>query len=213
MKTTGSFFFNQTMARYEGTQTPRIPGWMSFTFSGASGLTAHHALSDLVNLLGRAFALWGSTGASSAAEGFRVQIDGDDPSDVVLGGNASQQVQWYQSPELGNGEHKVNVTDLLDGQALDFVVITPDDTTPLDGRTLVVDDAHPSIAYFGQGWRQVLDSDDPDAKAGVSSFRNGTYQTETAGDGFEFSFIGAPCSGCSHGGSHSAQERLVLSTG
>jgi hypothetical protein len=79
------------------------------------------------------------------------------------------------------------------GEAVDYLVITPGDGTPLDGETLIVDDMYNGIHYSGSGWISVA-SDfsflEYTIPVYAQAFQNGTHQTSSIGDSFTFSYTG-----------------------
>jgi hypothetical protein len=96
----------------------------------------------------------------------------------------------YRSPNLPDGQHTitygVGALDLL--PTFDYLTITAGPSTPLQNRTLIVDDADPSLIYAGK-W-----ADHPphplllDFSTGL--FRNTSHWSFTIGDTIQFQFTG-----------------------
>jgi hypothetical protein len=88
----------------------------------------------------------------------------------------------------------VTITKIC-GAAVDYLVITPGDDTPLIGETLMVDDTYNGIHYFGSGWSSVnsdfsfLRSENP-PPINAQALQNRTHQTGNIGDSFIFSYTG-----------------------
>jgi hypothetical protein len=124
-----------------------------------------------------------------------VTIDDDKPYSSSTGDTHPQNyMQWYQSPTLPSEHHSVTISQ-TQGEAVDYVVITPGDDTPLSGETLMVDDTYSGIHYSGSGWSSV--SSDFSFVQGATpppihaqALQNGTHQTSNIGDSFTFSYTG-----------------------
>jgi hypothetical protein len=81
------------------------------------------------------------------------------------------------------------------GEAVDYLVITPGDDTPLNGETLLVDDTYSGIHYSGSGWSSVdsnfsLVQRQNSPSIHAQALQNGTHQTSNIGDSFTFYYTG-----------------------
>ena len=82
--------------------------------------------------------------------------------------------------------------DNMRGQMIDYVIVTPGQSTSLTGETLIVDDNYHGIQYSGSGWKPVTNQLFAEtSKIGVHSFQNTTMQTSNPGDSLTFSFSGS----------------------
>lgn len=139
---------------------------------------------------GVGFSVWGNTPGSADSQEFQVSIDDSGPYTSSTSDPTPQTwMQWYQSPTLNSGRHGVNISSLY-GEAVDLIAITPGPDTPLSGRTLIVDDGHPSIKYEGKGWKEEGGRYRQGGGVGFVPFQNSTHNTETVGDSFTFTFSG-----------------------
>ncbi|KAF8891349.1 hypothetical protein BD779DRAFT_198651 [Infundibulicybe gibba] len=154
--------------------SPRIPhGSLDFSFHGT------------------AVAFYGNTpriGLRNAT----VSIDGGSSYNSSFPNPTSRSyLQWYQSPQLPEGDHTINLTNLAD-VSVDFIVVTAGPNTPLSGQTIIVDDSDPSIQYIGS-WDRDRELFSPDSSTGNPSgfpFHNSTHRSLTEGDALTFEFTG-----------------------
>ncbi|KIK60516.1 hypothetical protein GYMLUDRAFT_261491 [Collybiopsis luxurians FD-317 M1] len=77
--------------------------------------------------------------------------------------------------------------------ALDYALITPGKTTPLEGSTVVVDDTDREMIYEGNGWNTTTNEVTTcfDGCTHGLPLGNGTHKTRTVGDRLKFMFAGA----------------------
>jgi hypothetical protein len=92
---------------------------------------------------------------------------------------------------MSSGHHSVTITQ-MQGESVDYLIITPGNDTPLDGETLVVDDTYSGIHYSGSGWISVTSDFGflQYTTVHAQAFQNGTHQTSSVGDSFTFSYTG-----------------------
>ncbi|KAJ7579717.1 hypothetical protein C8J56DRAFT_795901, partial [Mycena floridula] len=96
--------------------------------------------------------------------------------------------EWYQSPLLAEGLHILNITNAITGNLttfVDFMTVTPGNSTKLDGRTLMVDDTYSGIEY-DSNWSMVNDS----AATSDYAFQGTTHLAYKPGSTFSFSYAG-----------------------
>jgi hypothetical protein len=125
---------------------------------------------------------------------FQVKIDDDQPYPCTYPNPTSNlYCQWYISPTLSDGPHTIVLLDLVQ-VALDYATVTPGPTTPLDGKTVIVDDTDPRLVYEGN-WKLSNQSFSGQGSAGSwpdsYPYQNGTHWTNTSGDSVTFRFTGA----------------------
>ncbi|KAF8158157.1 hypothetical protein B0H34DRAFT_789156 [Crassisporium funariophilum] len=161
---TGSYYNNTwTTVKSESCNQ----GWFEYTFYG----TGVHVSASLAN----------------AGESYQVKID--DGSFVPQSGDGS-----YDSPTLPDGEHTITYAT---GSAkafpsFDYLTVTAGASTPLNGRTIAVDDADKAIVYSG-GWTTTPPV--PIAfDYSTSLYRDTTHWASTVGDSMRFQFIGTSIS-------------------
>jgi hypothetical protein len=103
----------------------------------------------------------------------------------------------YDSPTLYDGKHTVTYAldaagSPLDPPSFDYLTVTAGPSTPLEERTLAVDDADDSIVYSGS-W-----SNSPviplSFDYATSLYRNTTHWSSTVGDTMRFKFLGSSIS-------------------
>ena len=104
------------------------------------------------------------------------------PSYNILYNDPSPQpyMQWYQSLILPEGMHNITQTHMA-GTALDYMVITAGQNTPLTGKTVIVNNED-SIIMFTGSW--VCNTD----RSHTYPFHNSTHQSTTPEDSFIFQF-------------------------
>lgn len=124
--------------------------------------------------------------SASADAGQSYQVKIDDGSLVSHTGLGS-----FVSPVLHDGEHTITYSTNFSSHtppSFDYLTVTPGPSTPLSGKTLVVDDADPSFIYSGK-WTTASNPSSFDYS--TSLYRNSTHWTSTVGDTLQFNFIGA----------------------
>lgn len=143
-------------------------GWFNYTFYG----TGIHVA------------------ASVAAPGASYSVKIDDGEFAPQSGNGT-----YDSPTLSDGKHMITYAVESNGESLpafDYLAITPGSSTPLEGRTLAVDDTDNSIVYSGS-WKNspVVPLSFTNSN---SLYRNTTHWSSTIGDALRFQFEGSSIS-------------------
>ncbi|GLB34336.1 hypothetical protein LshimejAT787_0112200 [Lyophyllum shimeji] len=190
---------DNTSERVEG------PTWTSFhheTFLGGSMFlqkTSNGFPSSVgpfsVTFNGTSIALYGDTNSQVNQTG-TVSIDGGPPFPTATFQGLrpfSIVTQFFQSPTLPDTTHTITVADLV--VALDYMVVTAGNDTPLAQETLIVDDSDPAIVYDGP-WVQnssmlVFPPALPNgAQHEFLPFGNATHGTNTAGASATFTFTG-----------------------
>ncbi|KAF8891350.1 hypothetical protein BD779DRAFT_198630 [Infundibulicybe gibba] len=157
-------------------------------FNGSSGIL-YGSLDFAFH--GTAVALYGNTpriGLRNAT----VSIDGGSSYNSSFPNPTSQTyLQWYQSPQLSEGNHTISLTNLAD-VSVDFIVVTAGPDTPLSGQTIIVDDDDPSIHYIGSwGYDKTLFNSDPSTiNPEGFPFHNGTHRSLMEGNALAFEFSG-----------------------
>jgi len=142
-------------------------GWFQYTFYG-TGVHVETAVA--------------ATGAS-----YSVKID--DGEFVSQTGNGS-----YDSPTLSDGKHTITYATGTGSipPAFDYLSVTAGDSTPLEGRTLAVDDAESSVVYSGS-WSNTPTVAIP-FDYSSSLYRDTAHWTSTVGDSLKFEFEGSSIS-------------------
>ncbi|KAJ7581531.1 hypothetical protein C8J56DRAFT_895931 [Mycena floridula] len=98
--------------------------------------------------------------------------------------------QFYESPDLLDGPHSINLSSIVTG--LDYAVITAGPSTPLLASTILVDDDNAEIIFTGQGWQRNTDilKVMPNVWLDSLPVGNATHSSRTVGDSFTFQFAG-----------------------
>ncbi|KAF8060228.1 hypothetical protein FPV67DRAFT_1424086, partial [Lyophyllum atratum] len=104
--------------------------------------------------------------------------------------------RWFQSPILPDTTHTITVSNI--SVALDYVLVTAGNDTPLSGETLLADDGDPAIVYDGTWTRNstkniVPKTGDQDAFIFVP-LGNATHHTNVTGSSATFNFTGTSIS-------------------
>jgi hypothetical protein len=101
-----------------------------------------------------------------------------------------QQDGSFVSAVLSDGEHtlKYAVGQVKNTPVFDYLTVTAGVSTPLNGRTLIVDDAETSVAYRGS-WST---SPPKELKYGYSTplYRDTAHWSSTVGDSVRYEFTG-----------------------
>ncbi|KIK60535.1 hypothetical protein GYMLUDRAFT_114404, partial [Collybiopsis luxurians FD-317 M1] len=127
---------------------------------------------------------------------FLAGIDANDPYNCTFPDAGPKQLytQWYQTPVLADGLHIVNLSSIVVN--LDYTLITPGMTTPLEKSTIVVDDTDQELIYEGPGWNTTTNEVMRCFVGCVDGLPlgNGTHRTRTVGDRLRFIFAGTSIS-------------------
>ncbi|KAF8908386.1 hypothetical protein CPB85DRAFT_790870 [Mucidula mucida] len=119
---------------------------------------------------------------------FSVTID-DTTSDAQFDVSLPVQYgQWYQSPELDDGEHTITVSD-LEQVGVDYALVTT--TSPQDRSDVVVDDSDSSITYSGTWSESAVLHSNTSQVLPSSSFGSGVQDGRSGNSLFSFPFNGA----------------------
>ncbi|KAF8903157.1 hypothetical protein CPB84DRAFT_1845979 [Gymnopilus junonius] len=161
-------YYNRTWTTLKGDDCSN--GWFNYTFYG----TGIHVAASVA-----------SSGAS-----YSVKID--DGEFVPQSGKGE-----YTSPPLSDGKH--TITYAIESPqnanflpAFDYLAITPGSSTPLEGRTLAVDDGDDSVTY-SSGWTG-RPAALPSFASSPSLYENTTHWSSTIGDSLQFKFEGSSVS-------------------
>jgi hypothetical protein len=134
-------------------------------------------------------ALFGITPLANSSQTMAVSIDGSEPTNTSYNDpNPPSYRQWYQSPVLPEGSHKINLTNLT-GTSLDFAVVTVGNNTPLAGQVVIVDNEDPSITFEGN-WQLSDQSFNSTQFPNGLPFHNSTRDSSTIGDNLILRFTG-----------------------
>lgn len=156
-------YYNNTWTTVESDKCKG--GWFDYTFYGTG---VHIA-------------------ASVALPGASYSVKIDDGEFTSQSGDGA-----YDSPTLSDGKH--TITYSLDAAGnlpptFDYLTVTPGASTPLEGRTLAIDDEDNSIVYSGS-W-----SSNPPVPLSfdyaTSLYRNTAHWSSSVGDSFQFKFQGS----------------------
>ncbi|KAG6819362.1 hypothetical protein H0H93_012545 [Arthromyces matolae] len=143
----GGTWSNATTGRFFGGSAI----WPAFAYSDNGDTGDYGTLSFSFN--GTSISLFGDTPIAKASQTFMVSIDGHSRYNTSYNDpTPPTSLQWYQSPVLADGTHKINITHIA-GASLDYVVVAAGNNTPLLGQTLIVDDSDSSIIYQGSWTR------------------------------------------------------------
>ncbi len=129
---------------------------------------------------------WIAFAGSAPDAPFKVSIDGDLPEDAP-NPDENQYERWYQSPSLADGPHTVNLSGLVSGTNLTYVLIEAGPSTPLANSSIVVDDPSREI-HYSPGWEQRNNQSLDDVL--YPPFGGGTTEGATKNDSFSFEFAG-----------------------
>lgn len=162
---------------------------MKFDFEGKQHTLFTNTFSNDPFYSGIAFAMYGNTAGIS--QDFQVEIDGNPPYTSSTTDSSPQNwMQWYQSPQLSEGTHSVNISGNR-AIAFDVMIITPGPKTSLTGQTLLVDDSYEHISYEGAGWKQFSGTKYMSTTTVKAlPIGNGTHQTSNIGDSLQFTYSG-----------------------
>lgn len=93
--------------------------------------------------------------------------------------------RWYQSPELKDGLHVVNLSGLARGTELNYVLIEAGLSTSLANSSIAVDDSSTKDIWYSPGW-----NDESPDNLSYSPFNGSTTASMTEADMFSFKFAG-----------------------
>ncbi|KAF8869285.1 hypothetical protein BD779DRAFT_1654995 [Infundibulicybe gibba] len=161
-------------------------------FASDDGTNTTDALHFLdVTFEGTSIAFIGNTPSAQQSQNVTVTIDSGASYNSSYGDpSPPNYLQWYQSPLLADGKHKITLERVV-GTSLDFVVITAGPKTVFDATSkIVVDDNNPEIKYSGS-WARSEDPFISSENPGGFPFHNGTHQSSTPGDTATFKFAGS----------------------
>ncbi|PPQ80154.1 hypothetical protein CVT24_006562 [Panaeolus cyanescens] len=138
---------------------------------------------------GRSIAFIGNTPPNGLSQEATISIDGGSVSTVDYGDPTPQTyMQWYQSPNLADGRHRISVGHLA-GTSLDMALITIGPNTPLSGKTLLIDDDDSQISYSGS-WVKNTNKFDAGTLPDGYPIRGSTHRSSNVGDSLTFRFTG-----------------------
>ncbi|KAJ3509996.1 hypothetical protein NLJ89_g4918 [Agrocybe chaxingu] len=158
-------YYNNTWSTVRA-ESSCIDGWFQYTFHGA-----------------------GIQVAASIPKPSTYSVKIDNEEFVSQSGDGS-----YDSPALSDGEHTLTYS-VGSGTALpafDYLTVTAGTNTPLDGKTLVIDDTDGSISYAGS-W--TTDAPVPlNFDYSTSLYKSTAHWSSRVGDSFHFQFRGSSIS-------------------
>lgn len=98
----------------------------------------------------------------------------------------------YDSGVLPDGEHTVTYAIGLDDlfPAFDYLTVTASTLTPMNGRTVIVDDASSQIQYHGSGWT-MGNLSEASFDYSTGPYQDSLHWSNTVGNSFSYSFVGA----------------------
>src|SRR5688572_2536415 len=111
---------------------------------------------------------------------FKIEIDGH---------SFESQTRPYVSPQLADAEHTIKFYAPSSrsplSSSLDYLAVIAGPTTPLNGRTIIIDDNNDAITYMGD-WT----TEPPASLSSISPtlYQSTTHWTSTAGDTIDLSF-------------------------
>ncbi|KAG5648429.1 hypothetical protein DXG03_005003 [Asterophora parasitica] len=96
----------------------------------------------------------------------------------------------YESPLLVDGHHTVTyAAGELELPTLDYLIVKAGPSTPLQDRTIIVDDGSPSLTYAGDWTTDIVH---PLANNfSTTAFKSTIHWTKTVGDTLQFNFTGS----------------------
>ncbi|KAK7016373.1 hypothetical protein VNI00_018933 [Paramarasmius palmivorus] len=117
-----------------------------------------------------------------------------DDTEHIITSYHGHYTQWYRTPSLSDGNHTLIFTGFgVTHRYVDYFLVTAGDTTPLPGKTIVVDDAITDEIWYTGQWKETLNktyiTKSPQG-ARAQALMNTTHITSTVGDSFEFQFAG-----------------------
>jgi hypothetical protein len=163
-------------------------GQLSMTFNGQSfSLSLSQLNRSLVS--GTSVAFFGITPPPNSSQILAVSIDGSPPTNTSYNDpNPPSYRQWYQSPTLSEGPHKISLS-LLAGTSLDFAIVTAGNDTSLAEQVAIVDNEDSAITYQGNWSRNKASFNSSQIPDGLP-FQNTTQDSSTIGDNLTFLFNG-----------------------
>ncbi|KIK54116.1 hypothetical protein GYMLUDRAFT_103549, partial [Collybiopsis luxurians FD-317 M1] len=176
--------------------------WMALSFPVGWMYNSTMVTGTLGNLIvsfqaGTSISFIGNTPSSTNSPiWFLTSIDSNEPYNCTFpdAGPTQLYTQWYQTPTLTDGLHIVSLSSIV--VDLDYTLITPGMTTPLEGSTIVIDDTDQELIYEGDGWNTTTNEVMVCFDGCVDGFPlgNGTHKTRTVGNGLKFMFAGTSLS-------------------
>ncbi|KAF8878214.1 hypothetical protein BD779DRAFT_1218951 [Infundibulicybe gibba] len=140
---------------------------------------------------GTSIAFVGNTPPSKDTQTVTVTIDDNLPYNASYDDpNPQTYRQWYQSPDLDDGIHTIQLNNIV-GAAVDFITVSVGPGTPLVGQKIIVDDDDPSIVYSGNWTRNGSPFFCAESPPKGLPFHNGTHQSTTPGDTAAVRFTGS----------------------
>ncbi|KAG7445111.1 uncharacterized protein BT62DRAFT_995076 [Guyanagaster necrorhizus] len=161
-------------------------GVSSYGDSHCLGVGSDGSLS--VTFSGTSIAFAGSTPGVLDAMPFQVNIDNGYVEDTSYL-DENHYERWYQSPTLGDGIHTINLTGLVNGTDLDYVLVEAGPSTSLANSSIIIDDSSAEIRYSA-GWDRNTDSLGYVDGVFFSPFGGGTTESTTQNNSFSFQFAG-----------------------
>ncbi|KAK7029554.1 hypothetical protein VNI00_014431 [Paramarasmius palmivorus] len=123
---------------------------------------------------------------------FSVAIDSQQSSSLTFS-EMAMNTEWYTSQILPDELHQITVSD-LDQVVVDYAIVTPGDSTPLQGSTIAVDDSSPEIVYHGNWRKETGQTFNTTLELFVRPLRNTIHTSTAPGDSFVFQFAGTSVS-------------------
>lgn len=155
-------------------------GWFQYTFYG------QHLFFPKLSFFSQGIAGTGVyVQAAVAASGASYSVKIDDGEFVKQSGSGA-----YTSPTLSDGKHTITYAASSGSlpPAFDYLTVTPSAVTPIQGRTLAVDDSDSSVHYSG-AWSTKLASP-ISFDYSTSLYGETTHWSSKIGDTLEFAFEG-----------------------
>ncbi|KAK0188543.1 hypothetical protein F5146DRAFT_1122714 [Armillaria mellea] len=121
---------------------------------------------------------------------FQVSIDGKMPEDPP-NPDENYYGRWYQSPELADGHHTVELSGLASGTQLDYVLVEAGPSTPLADSSIIVDDSNSTEIWYSPGspgWETISNHSVDDVL--YSPFGGSMTASTAEGNMFAFKFAG-----------------------
>ncbi|KAK0489290.1 hypothetical protein IW261DRAFT_1303410, partial [Armillaria novae-zelandiae] len=135
---------------------------------------------------------WIALTGSAPAAPFQVSIDGEVPEDAPTP-DENYYGRWYQSTQLEDGLHIVNMSGLASGTTLKMVLVEAGPSTPLANSSIVIDDSsRTKDLRYSPGWHTRNNQSLDDVP--YLPFGGGTTASSGEGDTFLFKFAGTSVS-------------------
>lgn len=176
-------------------KTSKSSRWFNGSTQYPSFAVAGNGLYGTMNLTfnGTSIGLYGNTVPLAAGLNvFTVSIDDGSPSNYTYVNPNTTQTwqQWYQSPTLSSGTHRISLGQIYN-PAMDVGIVQTSKDVLLPQQLVLVEDDDSAISYSGK-WKKSQDviNGDNTTRPLMIPMNNSTTRSTTEGDSMTFHFSG-----------------------